>query len=76
MPPRDFDLDIRAIRKRLESEGWTIRPSKGPHDIYTMPGRPLVAVPRGRGDLPPGTARSIARNAGWLSETDEKGGEP
>jgi predicted RNA binding protein YcfA (HicA-like mRNA interferase family) len=66
MPPRDFDLDIQAIRRRLEREGWTIRPSKGPHDIFVKPGRPLVAVPRGRGDLSPGTARAIARNAGWL----------
>ncbi|WP_375456277.1 type II toxin-antitoxin system HicA family toxin [uncultured Methylobacterium sp.] len=66
MPPRDFDLDILVIRKRLEREGWQIRPSKGPHDIYVRPGRPTVAVPRGRGDLSPGTARAIARNAGWL----------
>jgi predicted RNA binding protein YcfA (HicA-like mRNA interferase family) len=55
MPPRDFDLDIRAIRHRLEREGWRIRPSKGPHDIYVHPSKPgHVAVPRGRGDLPPG----------------------
>lgn len=66
MPPRDFDLDIQAIRKRLEREGWRIRPSKGPHDIYVYEGGPNVAVPRGRGDLSPGTARAIARNAGWL----------
>ncbi|WP_407524404.1 type II toxin-antitoxin system HicA family toxin [Methylobacterium oryzisoli] len=66
MPPRDFDLDIQAIRRRLEREGWRLRPSKGPHDIYVLPGRPNVAVPRGRGDLPPGTARAIARQAGWL----------
>jgi len=71
MPPRDFDLDIQAIRKRLEREGWKLRPSKGPHDVYALPGRPSVALPRGRGDLPPGTARSIARNAGWLDRSDK-----
>ncbi|MFC0369226.1 type II toxin-antitoxin system HicA family toxin [Methylobacterium isbiliense] len=66
MPPRDFDLDIQAIRRRLEREGWRLRPSKGPPDIFVLPGGPNVAVPRGRGDLSPGTARAIARNAGWL----------
>ncbi|GJD61506.1 type II toxin-antitoxin system HicA family toxin [Methylobacterium frigidaeris] len=71
MPPRAFDLDIQAIQRRLEREGWRIRPSKGPYDIYMMPGRPHVAVPRGRGSLPPGTARSIARNAGWLDGSEE-----
>ena len=70
MPPRDFDLDLKKIRQRLETEGWQLRPSKGPHDIYTLPGRPLVAVPRGRGDLSPGTARAIARNAGWLGGSE------
>ncbi|WP_438344531.1 type II toxin-antitoxin system HicA family toxin [Methylorubrum populi] len=66
MPPRDFELDIQTIRRRLEQEGWQLRPSRGPHDIYVLPGRPHVAVPRGRGQLSPGTARAIARNAGWL----------
>ncbi|MFC5554879.1 type II toxin-antitoxin system HicA family toxin [Methylobacterium iners] len=70
MPPRDFDLDIQAIRKRLEREGWRIRPSRGPHDIYVRPGRPNVAVPRGCGNLAPGTARAIARNAGWLDGSE------
>ncbi|HEX8167467.1 MAG TPA: type II toxin-antitoxin system HicA family toxin [Beijerinckiaceae bacterium] len=69
MPPRDFDLDIRAIRQRLDREGWRIRPSKGPHDIYVHPSKPgHVAVPRGRGDLSPGTARGIAILAGWIAK--------
>ena len=67
MPPRDFDLDIREIRRRLEREGWTVRPSKGPHDVYVRTGeKGFVTVPRGRGDLAPGTARGIALSAGWL----------
>lgn len=70
MPPRDFDLDIQAIRRRLEREGWRLRSSKrGPHDIYAHPDKPgKVPVPRGRGDLAPGTARVIARLAGWTKE--------
>ncbi|TXM68888.1 type II toxin-antitoxin system HicA family toxin [Methylobacterium sp. WL103] len=72
MPPRDFDLDIQAIRRRLEREGWMTRPFKGPHDIYAHPERAgTVAVPRGRGDLPAGTARSIARAAGWTKGRQE-----
>jgi predicted RNA binding protein YcfA (HicA-like mRNA interferase family) len=67
MPPRTFDLDIRAIRKRLEGEGWTVRLATGDHDVYKHPQKPgRIPVPRGRGDLPLGTARNIARSAGWL----------
>ncbi|WP_197031035.1 type II toxin-antitoxin system HicA family toxin [Methylobacterium sp. 10] len=67
MPPRTFDLDIRAIRKRLEGEGWTVRVATGDHDVYKHPQKPgRIPVPRGRGDLPLGAARNIARSAGWL----------
>jgi predicted RNA binding protein YcfA (HicA-like mRNA interferase family) len=71
MPPRDFDLDIRAIRRRLEREGWFVKKSSGEHDIYRHRekyGR--IPVPRGRGDLPPGTARNIAVMAGWIGSKD------
>jgi predicted RNA binding protein YcfA (HicA-like mRNA interferase family) len=67
MPPRTFDLDIRAIRKRLEGDGWMVRVATGDHDVYKHPQKPgRIPVPRGRGDLPLGTARNIARSAGWL----------
>ncbi|KQT50427.1 hypothetical protein ASG52_06305 [Methylobacterium sp. Leaf456] len=68
MPPRDFDLDLQAIRRRLEREGWRIVKSRGGHDVYRHADRMHhIAVPRGRGDLPVGTARSIARAAGWTA---------
>lgn len=62
MPPRDFDLDIQAIRRRLEREGWSVTKLAGAHEVYkhsVQNGR--IPVPRGRGDLPVGTARSMAR---------------
>jgi predicted RNA binding protein YcfA (HicA-like mRNA interferase family) len=74
MPPRDFEVDLRAIRLRLDREGWRTRPSKGPHEIYVHPSKPgHVAVPRGRGDLPVGTARAIAISAGWVARDTQKG---
>lgn len=66
MPPRDFDLDIQAIRRRLEREGWQNTKAAGAHNVYKHPERAgRIPLPRGRGDLPVGTARSIAVEAGW-----------
>jgi predicted RNA binding protein YcfA (HicA-like mRNA interferase family) len=46
--------------------------ASGPHDIYAHGEKTgHIAVPRGRGDLPLGTARSIARAAGWLGRRDQ-----
>ncbi len=60
------ETDLRKIRDRLNAEGWIAR-DDGKHTVYKHPekqGRPIV--PKGRGDLPEGTARSIAKAAGWL----------
>ncbi|WP_413993697.1 type II toxin-antitoxin system HicA family toxin [Labrys okinawensis] len=60
-----MERDLRKIRQRLENEGWIAR-NDGDHMVYThaeKKGR--VVVPKGRGDLPSGTARSIAKAAGW-----------
>jgi predicted RNA binding protein YcfA (HicA-like mRNA interferase family) len=60
------ERDIQRIRSRLLREGWTVIPSRGPHEKFRHSDRSdVVMVPRGRGDLPTGTARSIARAAGW-----------
>jgi len=73
VPPRDFDLDLQAIRRRLESEGWTMRTAKGDHDVYKHTRRRgRIPVPRGRGDLPLGTARNIANAAGWVQKDRER----
>ncbi|MDQ3558409.1 MAG: type II toxin-antitoxin system HicA family toxin [Pseudomonadota bacterium] len=55
------------MRARLLREGWAAVPSRGPHEKFRRADRGVsVIVPRGRGDLPTGTARSIARAAGWI----------
>lgn len=54
------------IRQRLEREGWEKRDG-GSHYVFTHPDKPgRAVVPKGRGDLATGTARSIAKVAGWL----------
>ncbi len=68
MPPRDFELDISEIRRRLERENWRLIKSRGGnHDVYKHPDKSQhIPISRGRGDLPLGAARSIARAAGWI----------
>ena len=62
-----LETDIRKIKARLEREGWIGREG-GNHKVYTHPEKPgrRAVVPQGRGSLPPGTARDIAKAAGWL----------
>lgn len=58
----------KDIIHKLESEGWVFVSSKGSHHKYRKDGQSLI-VPHPKKDLPLGTARSIARVAGWLKET-------
>lgn len=59
----------RDIIRRLEAEGWSLVSTRGSHNKFRKDGITLV-VPHPKRDLPVGTARSIARVAGWLE--DEK----
>ncbi|WP_405030704.1 type II toxin-antitoxin system HicA family toxin [Pleomorphomonas sp. JP5] len=61
-----IERSIQDIRRRLFSEGWVIE-REGDHTIFTHPDKPgkRVTVPKGRGDLPIGTVRSIEKQAGW-----------
>ncbi|UXN59904.1 type II toxin-antitoxin system HicA family toxin [Phyllobacterium zundukense] len=54
------------IVARLEAEGW-INVGGGNHDRFIHKDRPelMIPVPRHR-ELSPGTARSIAKAAGWM----------
>jgi predicted RNA binding protein YcfA (HicA-like mRNA interferase family) len=61
----EIERDLMAIRRRLKREGWEERDG-GSHYVYKHPTKPgRIVVPKGRGDLPSGTAANIAKNAGW-----------
>lgn len=55
----------REVMSRLRHEGWSERAGKGSHVVFIKTGHDNVPVPNHRGDIPPGTLRSICRAAGW-----------
>ncbi|MFC0304247.1 type II toxin-antitoxin system HicA family toxin [Rhizorhabdus histidinilytica] len=60
-----MERDSRKIIKRLLSEGWEQVSARGSHHKFRR-GEVSLVVPHPKRDLPIGTARSIARAAGWL----------
>ncbi len=60
-----MERDSKKIVKRLLSEGFILVASKGSHHKFAKDGVVLI-VPHPKKDLPLGTARSIAKMAGWL----------
>jgi predicted RNA binding protein YcfA (HicA-like mRNA interferase family) len=62
-----LERDSRKIIGRLEAEGWSLVKTSGSHHKFKHPERRhhIVVVHPAR-DLPVGTARAIARAAGWL----------
>ncbi|MER2509125.1 type II toxin-antitoxin system HicA family toxin [Amaricoccus sp.] len=59
-----MERDSKRIVKRLQAEGWTLVSIRGSHHKFRKDGRTVI-VPHPKKDLPLGTARSIARMAGW-----------
>ena len=59
-----MERDRRKIVKRLLADGFVAVSSKGSHHKFRM-GELTVIVPHPKKDLPLGTARSIAKLAGW-----------
>ena len=55
----------RKIIERLRKDGFELVSVRGSHHKYVKDGR-VVMVPRPKKDLPLGTARNIARQAGWI----------
>ncbi len=55
----------RDIVKRLEAEGFDLVSIRGSHHKFRK-GVTTVVVPHPKKDLPLGTARSIARQVGWI----------
>lgn len=63
-----MERDSRKIVKRLLSEGFVLVSVSGSHHKYRGNGK-VVIVPHPKKDLPVGTARAIARQAGWTERT-------
>ena len=59
-----METNSRAIVKRLLAEGWALVSVKGSHHKFRK-GTMTLIVPHPKKDLPLGTARSIAKMAGW-----------
>lgn len=60
-----MERDSRRIVRRLLGDGFVLVSVKGSHHKFVRDGR-IVIVPHPKKDLPFGTARAIARAAGWL----------
>jgi predicted RNA binding protein YcfA (HicA-like mRNA interferase family) len=60
-----IETDSKKIVKRFEAEGWTLVSIRGSHHKFRKDGTTVI-VPHPRKDLPLGTARSIAKAAGWI----------
>ena len=60
-----MERDSKKIIKRLLAEGFEQTGQKGSHHKFRK-GSVTVIVPHPKRDLPLGTARSIAKMAGWL----------
>lgn len=59
-----MERDSRKIVKRLLADGFEMVSSKGSHHKFRRGGTTVI-VPHPKRDLPLGTARNIARMAGW-----------
>ena len=59
-----MERDSRKIVRRLIADGFVLVSSKGSHHKFRR-GAQTVIVPHPKHDLPLGTARNIARMAGW-----------
>ncbi|MXZ40292.1 MAG: type II toxin-antitoxin system HicA family toxin [Caldilineaceae bacterium SB0666_bin_21] len=55
----------RAIVQRLQAEGFELVKVSGSHHEFRK-GPITVIVPHPKKDLPAGTARAIAKSAGWM----------
>lgn len=62
-----MERDSRKIVKRLLAEGFVLVSTRGSHHKFRKDDVTLI-VPHPKKDLPTGTARAIARAAGWLNE--------
>jgi predicted RNA binding protein YcfA (HicA-like mRNA interferase family) len=59
------EMNSRKIIERLLKDGFELVSVRGSHHKYRK-GATVVIVPHPKKDLPLGTARNIARQAGWI----------
>jgi len=59
-----MERDSKKIVKRLKDEGFELISIAGSHHKFRR-GTITVIVPHPKKDLPTGTARAIAKQAGW-----------
>lgn len=60
-----METNSRKIIKRLQDEGFRLVKATGSHHKLRKGDRTVI-VPHPKKDLPIGTARSIAKMAGWI----------
>ena len=60
-----MERNSRAIVQRLRAEGFELVKVSGSHHKFRK-GSITVIVPHPKKDLPVGTARAIAKSAGWM----------
>ena len=65
-----MERDSKKIVERLNREGWILRNVKGSHYQFVK-GAGRLTIPDPKKDLPLGTARAIARVAGWIERSEK-----
>ena len=60
-----MDRDSKKIIKRLKEDGFELISTRGSHHKFRK-GAVTIIVPHPKKNLPVGTARAIAKDAGWL----------
>ena len=60
-----LERDSRKIVKRLKEDGFDLISVRGSHHKFRK-GEIVLIVPRPEKDLPTGTVRAIAKQAGWI----------
>lgn len=60
-----MERDSRKIIQRLKDDGFELIAVSGSHHKFRKKDKTVI-VPHPKKDLPSGTARSIAKQAGWI----------
>jgi predicted RNA binding protein YcfA (HicA-like mRNA interferase family) len=65
-----MERDSKKIVRRLLKDGFELINVSGSHHKFRK-GAITVIVPHPKKDLPSGTARAIAKQAGWINRTNQ-----